>query len=292
MSSNPTYTQILENAVEYIEANIFQPLSTAMIAGQVGFSEYHFQRIFSTTLGESPADYVRKRRLSEAANKLKESRATISDITNQFQFGSQEAFTRSFKQLFGQTPGQYRNRSESQELPLVSRADLSRILDIRQGRAITPVVVERNFEEAVGLAGSFSPKSLFKINALWNRFVERRHEITNVKSGYLLGVCSLSHPLIAKAEGHTFVYVAAAPVHMVSAIPKDMVPCQLTAGRYALFTYKGKLCDFQHAVDFIWKTWVPAREYELRDAPDFEIYDHRFSETDLEGEVDIYMPIV
>lgn len=251
MTKQTKYKHVLENAIEHIEKNIFSPLSTASIAKEVGFSEYHFQRIFTATIGESAADYVRKRRLSEAAYKLSRSTRSISEIAHNCQFGSQEAFTRAFSKMFGLTPGQFRSSRKRDQLLLMPKANLSMILSMRQGTTLSPVIVERQSEYAVGMAGSFFFKSLFPIHELWNQFLERLSEIKHVKPGYELGVCSLTHPLFEKQEGHDFVYSAALPVTAFDDIPAGMVPCELRAGRYAMFTYKGRLCDFQHTIDYI-----------------------------------------
>lgn len=279
-------------ALDYIEANIFAPLSTASIATGVGFSEYHFQRIFTSVLGDSPANYVRKRRLSEAALQLRNSKCSIEDIAFNCQFGSKEAFTRSFSQMFKLTPGAYRQRGPSQQPLLTPKVDLSTILSLRQGNASTPAIIERCAEYAVGMAACFVPSSFLQIHALWNQFLPRINEIETAKPDYQLGIRSFSHPLVETKSADSFVYAAAVPVNSIAQVPEGMVPWELSSGRYAVFTHRGKLSDLQHTVDYIWGIWVPSMANKLRDVPDFELYDQRFNPESLDGEIDIYMPIV
>lgn len=53
-------------------------------------------------------EYIRKRRLSCAAHDLLITSKRIIDIAVEYQFQSQESFTRAFKKMFGITPGKYR----------------------------------------------------------------------------------------------------------------------------------------------------------------------------------------
>jgi AraC-like DNA-binding protein len=60
--------------------------------------------------GETPAGYLRQRRLSEAARALVDSSQPILEIALDYQFNSQEAFTRAFHRRFRLTPNAYRHR--------------------------------------------------------------------------------------------------------------------------------------------------------------------------------------
>ncbi len=54
-------------------------------------------------------EYVRKRRLSEAAMELAQTDEKITDIAFKYQFSSEESFSRAFKKLYGASPRDYRN---------------------------------------------------------------------------------------------------------------------------------------------------------------------------------------
>ncbi len=97
-------------ALEYIENRLGEPISSKQIAQFTGYSRAHFDRCFSAIIGESPAAYLRKRRLSEAARQLIASEKSILSIALDFQYQSAEAFTRAFSQEFHLTPSAYRRR--------------------------------------------------------------------------------------------------------------------------------------------------------------------------------------
>lgn len=99
---------LLKQAITHLESHLTAPTSIEAAAAQVGYSRYHFSRLFLTVTGITPVAYLRKRRLTEAARELATSSKRILDIALDYQFQSQEAFTRSFKQEFGVSPGLYR----------------------------------------------------------------------------------------------------------------------------------------------------------------------------------------
>jgi AraC-like DNA-binding protein len=100
----------INRAINYIEGNLTEAISLEEVSAAAGYSLFHFSRLFLDLIGETPGDYIRKRRLSEAARELVNSRKRILDIALDYQFQSQEAFSRSFKRLFRASPGTYRKR--------------------------------------------------------------------------------------------------------------------------------------------------------------------------------------
>ncbi len=86
-------------SISYIEKNIYEPITIHDIAREAQYSTYHFCRIFRSLVGDSPKEYLRKRRLTIAAERLVKEETSILDIALDFQFGSHAAFTRSFYYL-------------------------------------------------------------------------------------------------------------------------------------------------------------------------------------------------
>jgi AraC family transcriptional regulator len=71
-------------------------------------------------VGEPVAEYIRRRRLMEAAKELLNTDDKIVDISLDYQFGSQEAFTKAFKKLYGIPPREFR-RNNTNVVPLSSK---------------------------------------------------------------------------------------------------------------------------------------------------------------------------
>ncbi|MCB0124017.1 MAG: GNAT family N-acetyltransferase [Caldilineaceae bacterium] len=106
----------IQRSLHYIESHLTEPATVEQVAAIAGYSRPHFSRTFLACTGLTPTSYLRKRRLSEAARALVTSSQRILDIALDYQFGSQEAFTRSFKQEFGVSPGYYRRRGQLRRL--------------------------------------------------------------------------------------------------------------------------------------------------------------------------------
>jgi AraC family transcriptional regulator len=102
-----------------------------------------------------------------------------------------------------------------------------------------------------------------------------------------------SHPEVPLEPGDAIVYMASLPVTAADNIPPGMVAQKLPASKYAVFTHKGPLANLPTTIRYIWGTWVPGNaEIHKKDAPDFELYDERFNPETLDGEFDIYIPII
>ena len=100
----------IQKAIDYIEANLANPIKLDSVAGEGYFSLSHFYRIFHALVGHSVKEYIRKRRLSEAALRLANTKDKVIDICFDYGFEYQESFTRAFDAMFALTPGKYRKR--------------------------------------------------------------------------------------------------------------------------------------------------------------------------------------
>lgn len=100
--------RIIKELTYWIENNLEEPLNVKRVATKSGYSQWHLQRIFKNVTGDSLAYFIRKKRLQNAASELKQSEKTIAEIAFQYQFDSQQSFTRAFKKMFSQTPSDYR----------------------------------------------------------------------------------------------------------------------------------------------------------------------------------------
>jgi AraC-like DNA-binding protein len=102
------YDACIKKSIEYIEHNLDKKIELKELADKVFLSKYYFHKVFHAIVGEPVAEYIRKRRLMEAANELICTEDKIVDIALKYQFSSQEAFTKAFKKLYGMPPRQFR----------------------------------------------------------------------------------------------------------------------------------------------------------------------------------------
>ena len=67
------------------------------------------QRLFTTHLGQTPADYVRSARVDAAAHLLTTSSQTIPQVAKACGLGGAETLRRLFAERYGVTPARYRS---------------------------------------------------------------------------------------------------------------------------------------------------------------------------------------
>ncbi len=95
---------------DYILEHIAKEITLADLAKVAHFSPWYAHRLFKELTGVSPADCIRKVRLSEAARRLKSEKCRVTDIAMELGFESIDGFTRAFVRECGMTPSEYRLR--------------------------------------------------------------------------------------------------------------------------------------------------------------------------------------
>jgi len=102
--------KILE-VVHYIQRNLQSPLTVANLAGRTNQHPDYFSRLFHAYMGERPLPFVRGKRIERAQFLLITSDLPISDIAAETGFDSISYFSRTFKKISGQTPGEYKKQN-------------------------------------------------------------------------------------------------------------------------------------------------------------------------------------
>jgi AraC-like DNA-binding protein len=98
----------LGDAIAYSETHYAEKITLADLAQKAHLSARHFQRIFQECLGHSPIDHLLHIRIQKAAELLRHSKRTITEIAFDCGFSDSNYFTRQFRKITGQTPRQYR----------------------------------------------------------------------------------------------------------------------------------------------------------------------------------------
>ena len=93
------------------------PLDIEELARLASVSEAHFIRTFRATFGETPHRYLQRRRVERAMFKLRETELSVTDICLDVGFTSLGTFSRTFHDILGMTPTEYRSRTQVISLP-------------------------------------------------------------------------------------------------------------------------------------------------------------------------------
>lgn len=287
----------LQRAIDFIEDNLDENIAIASAAQAAAFSHWHFQTVFHAVTGDTVKVYLRKRRLTRAGIALCSSQIQIIDIALIAGFESQQSFSRAFKTQFGITPAVCR-KQDIKSIMINSKPKITEeyLRHLSIGINMQPVIKTLDSILAIGMETHFISAAAPRFNALeviprlWGDFRARKSEISNLAGEYNVGVT------FPKWEGQksnleNMLYVACAAVTSDISPPKGMVRIEIPAGRYAIFTHKGKVEGIAHTMRYIYGSWLPKSEHQLRDAPHLELYDHRFIYNENRSECDIAIPI-
>lgn len=97
----------LETATRYIDAHLSEELSVRELAGLCYVSADHLTRLFKKKYGMTVSEYVQDKRITLAAELLKQGDLSISTISGMVGFGNYSYFTEQFKKRYGMTPRDY-----------------------------------------------------------------------------------------------------------------------------------------------------------------------------------------
>jgi AraC-like DNA-binding protein len=95
----------------YIETMLREPITLRVLADAAGYSPWHAARLFKEATGVTPFDYIRSRRLTNAALRLRDGDERVLDVALDFVFDSHEGFTRAFSKEFGIPPKRYAQKT-------------------------------------------------------------------------------------------------------------------------------------------------------------------------------------
>lgn len=99
---------IMNEVVEYIDANIDQDIRLADLAAIAYMNPSYFSTVFKKYNGISPSQYISRKRIGLAKEYLKTSDKTVIEIASLCGFNNTANFYKSFKKYTGKTPSDYR----------------------------------------------------------------------------------------------------------------------------------------------------------------------------------------
>lgn len=98
----------MNTVLEHINSHYSEPLEMMDLAKVANLSISQFERRFRAVFQQTPSRFLIRYRLTRASQILVQSEATISQIAQEVGFYDHSHFSREFRKLFGQSPGQYR----------------------------------------------------------------------------------------------------------------------------------------------------------------------------------------
>ncbi|MCL2839906.1 MAG: AraC family transcriptional regulator [Defluviitaleaceae bacterium] len=100
----------IQKTLDYIEDNIGDEILIESLAKTASLSMFYYQRLFARLVKKPVREYIKLRRLARACKSLTSKRHYITDIGVEYGFGSRETFSRAFKETYGLSPSEYRDK--------------------------------------------------------------------------------------------------------------------------------------------------------------------------------------
>lgn len=107
------FYKLLNQMINYIEENLESEISYSKLAQILGVNEYTMKSIFGLICDVSIAEYIRKRRLSNAGFDLCQTDEKIMDIAIKYQYENATSFSRAFEKFHGIKPSQVKKNSQN-----------------------------------------------------------------------------------------------------------------------------------------------------------------------------------
>ena len=99
--------EIIRQAQIYISTHIREKLSVPLVARQVDVSPSYLTALFHKNLQISPGEYIRRIKLQESKQMIRENDLNFTEIAAALQYSTVHHFSRQFKEKFGITPTEY-----------------------------------------------------------------------------------------------------------------------------------------------------------------------------------------
>ena len=108
-TSNSVHSEneIIRQAQQYISSHIRQKLTVPSVARSVDVSPSYLTALFHKNLQISPGEYIRRIKLQESKQMIRENSMTFTEIAAALQYSTVHHFSRQFKEKFGITPTEY-----------------------------------------------------------------------------------------------------------------------------------------------------------------------------------------
>lgn len=288
----------LRQALRYIEDNLQNEIDADAVAKHVFVSPFYLQRGFQILTGYTLGEYIRSRRLYEAALELTRTDAKVIDVALRYGYETPESFAKAFTRFHGVSPSAIR-REPDRIRPFLP---LSIQIDITGGDRMNFTVSPMWGFKVIGFERVFTYENGYaEIPKFWDEICEKycthtiyagkppccpeeQAIIDNCVGEY--GVC------IDDLGGGRFRYLIAGK-YTGGAVPESMKLVELPAGDWAKFKCVGPIPASLQALNTqVFREWLPGNpDYEISGAYNLEWYSCDGDKCDADYESGIWVPV-
>ena len=257
--------------IDYLETVLDDEIDEKKVTQLSGYSYSMFSRLFSILTETTLSEYLRSRRLTEAAVILRDTDEKIIDVAFKFGYESSDSFGTAFKNFHGFTPSEVRN---GKPFKLVSRVQLA--LSVRGGRSMN-ITIQKKKAFTVAGVNEQNISSLL-CPSVWGKLYEKysHDELVSLGSGKSVGVCHDildldNHDVL---DTNTINYMTGYIVNDVDkARGMGLDVLEVEEAEYAVVELTGSVPDCIHnGWKYAMEVFFPEHGYVHSGKPDFEYY--------------------
>lgn len=264
------WVESLQKAIDYMEKHLLDSITIEEIAKLANVSPFHFQRTFMILTDVSVSEYLRRRRLTLAAQELTSTNTKIIDLAYKYGYDTPESFSKAFRKQHGITPSEARKGVGK----IQSYNRLSIQVHLKGVKPMKYQIVERDAFQVVGVKREClcldNTKSA-SISEFWsevnqNGTANQLIQLLNGEIKGLLGITDHYDP-----EKNTIDYWIAA--EHIGEVPSGLSRISIPASKWVVFEITGSApTAMAKAWKRIYSEWVPSNGYQLAELPAIEAY--------------------
>lgn len=283
--------------VDYIEEHLNDDVSVQDVADAVYLSPFFLQKGFSLMTGYGIGEYIRSRRLYEAALDLRNTDEKIIDIALKYAYDTPESFTKAFTRFHGATPSQVRAGGHIHGfLPLKIN------ITIHGGDQMDFKIAQMFGLKLIGFEKEFTYEEAYaEIPKFWDEICEKYaynvyagNEPANPQEKALMDNCIGEFGVCIDDIGDGKFRYLIAGKYCGGEVPDGMSVYEFPRGEWAIFDCVGPIPGALQSLNTkIFKEWLPGNpNYELSGNANVEWYDCINGEkTDADYHSAIWLPV-
>jgi AraC family transcriptional regulator len=288
----------MNGALAYIEENLTEEIDLSKVAAKACCSAYNFQRMFSFIADCPLAEYIRRRRLTQAALELQYTDSKVIDVAVKYGYDSPVSFSRAFAALHGVSPSEGRQAGArlkaypkiSFQISIKGEKEMDYRIETKEGFDIFGIETVASLS---GEEGYLSPTGLWQkcqANGDYDKLEARAGELPDFFPKDLCKVHATEN--YRKTEGNTFPYMIFTFLTKGSK-PEGYRTVHIPAQTYVILpSERFKWAETPVIVNAMHKRfyneWLPVANFERADGPSFEMYG---GDND-EGYIELWFPVV
>lgn len=269
-----TYAKRIERVLHYMVDHLDDVGQNALdihrLAEEAFLSPYHFHRVYVAMMGETVADTLRRHRLHRAAIKLTASATPIAALSSEAGYGSAQAFTRAFREAYGIPPAQYRLHGKLS----AALQSTSTEFKFKEHPMFNLKDVHIQSLPAIRIAKLQHKGDFMAIGSTFERLMVWAAGQGLVKAGTRTFGIYYDDPESKPADelrSDACVEIPLTYQHDASS-HAEIRTTKTSDGRCAVFVFTGPYSELENPYRWLYDTWLPQSNEEVRDQPCFEEY--------------------